>query len=322
MTVPARLERQLKFGGTHQSLIDVLVTGGTYIDRVCLVGSEPLPGHSIEIREEAEILGGPGLCLALAFRRLGNSVGLATALASCDASKRAAVLLAAEGISLLGCTSTGSLDRSHIYVGPTGERIVFNSHSLSGGTDYAELTTGVAGSAKVIAIASPTPMSAASRIAEEAGSFTPVAMLLHTTQLREVINGYADIPARVDLICMAETDVDVVGGLLPAREGALVVTTKGSRGAAAQIIGGGLPVEFRQSNVVATANANGAGEAFFAGLISWLIINSANTDWPPPMAELGRAIEYANNYAAAHILAGADLAFPAVAVTGGDAHEA
>jgi sugar/nucleoside kinase (ribokinase family) len=289
-----------------------LVVGGTYADRVSMLSAEPLAGRTIEIESSEEVVGGPGLCLAVALRRLGTTVGLATALGNCRASERAERLLRATGVTVFTQAATSPLDRSDLYVAPSGDRVVFNTHALSRSARYAKHASAPARSARVIVIGSPTPVRQAEEIISVAPAGTLTIALLHSRQLREVAAGRGSLLRMADVVCVSTGDEPLLRGCYPD-DGAVLVTTHGADGARARL-GAGVEIDVPQPDVVDTRNTNGAGEAFCAALTLVLAGRSRDAAWRPDAVDMRHAIEAAHRYAAAHLRAGGNLNFPTGAV--------
>jgi sugar/nucleoside kinase (ribokinase family) len=283
-----------------------LVVGGTYVDRVSMLRSEPVAGRTTEVATAEEVLGGPGLCLALALRRLGARVALATAVGDGPDSDRAMDLLRDNGISVFADRVEGPLDRSDLYVAPSGERVVYNTHAISRTAAYARLATPAASTARVVVIGSPTPVRQAEEIAQSASPDTLLVALLHSRQLKEVAGGRTGILSAAHVVCVSEGDAPLLRGRHPG-PGRAFVTTMGAAGV--RVLIDDVELVVAQPNIVQTRQSNGAGEAFCAALSVALVAGWHRQNRLRP-GDLRAAVDLAQCYAAIHLSAGGNLAFP------------
>lgn len=286
---------------------EIVVVGGTYVDRVSMLRNEPVAGHTTEIESTEEVLGGPGLCLALAMRRLGARVTLATAIGDCAASDRARDLMRDNGVDMLASTTRIPLDRSDLYLSPSGDRVVFNTHAISRSAPYARLAAPALGGARVIVIGSPTPLREAEEIIAAARQDTLIVALLHSRQLREITAARRAILDAAHVVCVSAGDAALLRGNRPGPHTALL-TTMGEEGAHIRL--DDVELVIPQPNVVETRQTNGAGEAFCAGLTVALAGSRRAGDGVPSLGDVRSAVELGQGYAATHLQAGGNLAFP------------
>jgi sugar/nucleoside kinase (ribokinase family) len=211
---------------------------------------------------------------------------------------------------MLGPAVPGPLDRSEVYVAPSGNRIVFNSHALSGAARYAVPASAAAGHASAVVIASPTPLVEADRILAAASPAALKVALLHSRQVREAAAGRTALLSMVDVVCVSEGDAPALRSCYPAGFDGVVVTTRGAEGASIWLSESDTVVDIAQPDVVATRNTNGAGEAFCGALVANVLRYGRGLDAAGSVRRMREAVLDGHRYAAAHLRAGGNLGFP------------
>ena len=287
-----------------------VVIGGTYVDHIFTTKAEIVTDTTVEIDGRSQLLGGPGISLALSLSRLGTLVALSTAIGECKESAEAAELLAADGAILLGSVvPDGILDNSDLYVTPQRRRVVFNSHALSLTVNHLPIVGAFLPTAKLVLVASPTPVEVGEKIFEVAPPEALKVALLHSAQARAVASGQNGIIAKADLVIASYSDGLLMDRELRTNRNGYTVLTRGTEGVTLLLADSDKELHIDQPEKVVDGNENGAGEAFCAALCAYLI-RLRKPSLPLTEDSLRSASVFAQSYAAAHVRAGGNLSFP------------
>lgn len=259
---------------------------------------------TLQVTASTTSLGGPGLCLATALRRLGNEVRLVTSVGDCEASERAVAFLAHEGVDARAVRHTGPLDSGHVLLDPLGSSIVFTRRHQPA-PDLRAIADSVLQDVETVVVCSPTPL---------AGLLPIVGMLrrdqlvlnLHAGQCRELLAMPRDDLKRLldatRMITVNEHEHDLVRALPELTRVPEVVVTRGAQGSTLRTSAGETSHPAHPGALERPANTNGAGEAFLAALLS---LRRCGIRWE-------EAIRGASFHAWVHIRDPDSLAFPVV----------
>lgn len=290
--------------------LDAVVVGGTYLDRILTTRSEIIANTTVEVDSQSQVLGGPGLALAVAFSMLGVRAGLSTGLGECTASDEARSVLAAKGVTLLGSViAQATLDSSDLYTSPCGTRVVFNSHQLSLSVDHPANVGDWPATARLAVVASPTPVDVGERVFGAAPPEVLKVALLHTAQARAVADGRCELLEQADIVIASSSDAQLMNAQLRNAGCGFVIVTHGMDGVCVQSAARRDSIRVPQDEKVLHRNENGAGEAFCAALCAFLV-KSLPRGETLRLSELLEAVSVAQSYAAGHVRAGGNLEFP------------
>lgn len=271
------------------------VVGGTYRDDVYRLDSAFEFDVSLNARAHESSPGGPGLCLAVALRRLGADVLLDTVLGDGPDSRAALEVLAAEGVRVRARHSPGPLDHSVTLIDAGLDSVVATHRSQP-----RPVLDRVDPGADVVLVCSPTVLRGLAARLEG----RRIVLHPHAQQCRELCalprQERAALLGAVDLLVVNEHEYDLIAPLPEIGAVPALVVTRGPRGSTL-LTADGARVE-RPASPTATppVNTNGAGEAFTAALLA---ARDAGHDWP-------RALELAADHAGRHVAEAASLGFP------------
>ncbi|SDT83349.1 Sugar or nucleoside kinase, ribokinase family [Streptomyces sp. TLI_053] len=260
----------------------ITVVGGTYLDEELLV-TEPIRHDvSLTVAHRTTSLGGPGFCYARRLAGHGLDVRLETALGDCAHSRAGLGLLHRHGVACATEQQTGrTLDVATVVIDPLGRKLALNGYHLAG---RIECTPATLAAGVPVLVASPTRIgtlvTAVRTLHRGGGALPPLFLAPHSRQVAEIL----DLPAAArGLLGQVTTAVSVnEADLTPRLEEVfapttLLIVTRGEKGCSV-----------RQGRAWShheparlddrVMNSNGAGEAFFAGVVSRLLTDRTVAD--------------------------------------------
>jgi sugar/nucleoside kinase (ribokinase family) len=253
----------------------VTAIGGTYLDVELLVDTHLRSDVSLEVLNRSTAVGGPGFCHALQLARLGIAVNLITKLGSCAASHRARQVLREHGVTSAAITEVvaADLDVATLAIDPTGRKLAFNEHKLA---RTIECDPGALRRDTPLLVASPTSLLSVVRALQECDRWGWRPRLFFAPHSRQVSEFLTLRGPERDMLCStiavacvnaSDFDADFNAAL---GERTLLVVTNGANGCAVR--GRAAWTTFPAHSVrLARPNTNGAGEAFFAGMVAALM---------------------------------------------------
>ncbi|WP_188195053.1 carbohydrate kinase family protein [Nonomuraea sp. SYSU D8015] len=270
---------------------DYLVVGGTYRDDVYWSETAFAFDLSLQASAHEPSPGGPGLCLAVALRRLGNPVTLLTTLGRCADSELALQTLEAEGVTVLAQRHPGALDHAITVIDPDGDSMIVTHRRAPRPAVRRH-------SADVTVVCSPTRLD---RLLTRVSG--RMVLMPHSVQCRELsamaAADRAAVLAATELVIVNEREYELLRHLPELDRVPAVVVTRGERGSTVFTGNRALSVGAAAEADVAR-NANGAGEAFAAALLT---AREHGCAWPEALAA-------ASQYAWRHVSDPRSLAFP------------
>jgi len=248
----------------------ITVVGGTYVDIELTVSGPITPDTSLEITQRSRVLGGPGFCFAIQLARSGFRVDLRTILGACVSSERARQALLDHGIHISGEQDEGDLDVAILVIERTGHKLALNDYRLARRVVCAP---DLLGSSFPLLIASPTSIPSlveAIHLVRDKAVVTPVYLAPHSFQVRQIkrLSGAdrAALASVTVIACFHESDFDVeLDEAFPAE--VHLIVTRGAHGCRLRHLGNwsDFPAPILTGPIT---NPNGAGEAFFSGVLA------------------------------------------------------
>lgn len=256
------------------SRLRATVIGGTYLDQEVLVTDLIRADVSLPVKARTSAIGGPGFSFAMRLADQGMSVRFVTLLGSCDASGKARSLLHGRAIEYPDLSQDVSLDLATVVIDPLGRKLALNGYELA---QWLACTPELLETGEPLLVASPTPiaslLTSARRVQQSAQPLPPVLLAPHSRQVREIVR----LPERdrrllgriTTAVCVNEADggTDLEEVFPPS---CLLIVTHGAEGCSVREDG-----SWRRQGAVPlgkpVVNSNGAGEAFFAGVVHRLL---------------------------------------------------
>jgi sugar/nucleoside kinase (ribokinase family) len=248
----------------------IRVVGGTYADMELLVNGPIAPDTSLEVARRTMVLGGAGFCFAVQLANLGFCVEFRTILGTCAWSARARQALLDRGILVSGEQKVGALDVATLVIEPTGRKLALNDYGLA---RRVACVPELLASTDPVLIASPTSIRSvveAVRLVRENQTLPPLYLAPHSFQVRQMKSLVrADrnvLAAATRIACFHESDFDSeLEAAFPPQVHLIVTCGAGGsrlrrRGQWSAFPAPKLTEPMR--------NPNGAGEAFFAGVLA------------------------------------------------------